>query len=116
MDTHTAKPNSVTLRAILIGMACVVLFCAYVPYNDYSVQGTFLAGNHFPIGAVFLLVIFVLVINVALKLVSRGSGLSPSELATIWCIMLVTIGIPTVGPPRGEGERTPAAGQDLAMG
>lgn len=100
MDGHIPKPQSVTLRAVLIGLACVVLLCAYVPYNDYCVQGTFLAGNHFPIGAVFLLVIFVLVINVALKLVTKGPGLSSSELATIWCVMLVTIGVPTVGLAR----------------
>jgi hypothetical protein len=100
MDDHISKPHGVTLRATLIGLACVVLLCAYVPYNDYYVQGTFLAGNHFPIGAVFLLVIFVLVINVVLKLVTKGPGLSTSELATIWCIMVVTIGIPTVGLAR----------------
>lgn len=100
VDDHISKPRSVTLRAVLIGLACVVLLCAYVPYNDYYVQGTFLAGNHFPIGAVFLLVVFVLVINVVLKMVTRGSGLRPGELATIWCIMLVTIGIPTVGLAR----------------
>jgi hypothetical protein len=83
-----------------MGFACVVLLCAYVPYNDYYVQGTFLAGNHFPIGAVFLLALLVLVINVALKLIKKGAELSTSELATIWCIMLVTIGIPTVGLAR----------------
>lgn len=100
MDEQAQRPNSITFRAILIGLGCVVLLCAYVPYNDYWVQGTFLAGNHFPIGAVFLLAIFVLVINVALKLVTKGPGLSPSELVTIWCMMLVTIGIPTVGLAR----------------
>ncbi|MFC1713031.1 DUF6785 family protein [Candidatus Poribacteria bacterium] len=100
MDEHIPKPQGLTIRAILIGLACVVLLCAYVPYNDYYVQGTFLAGNHFPIGAVFLLAIFVLVINVLLKLVWKGVELKPGELATIWCMMTVTIGIPTVALAR----------------
>ena len=37
---------------------------------------------------------------VLIKLINRRSGLRTSELATIWCMMLVTIGIPTVGLAR----------------
>ena len=90
----------VTFRAVLIGTVCVIGFCVVVPYNDFSVGGTFLAGNHFPIGAVVLLLFFVLLLNPLLKWCRQSWTLSEGELATIWCMMIVSIGIPTVGLAR----------------
>jgi hypothetical protein len=100
MQSKNTHQHPVTLRATLIGLACVVMFCFVVPYNDFFIEGTFLAGNHFPIGAMFLLLFFLLCLNPTLKSIRKSWGLRESELATIWCMMIVSIGIPTVGLAR----------------
>ena len=92
--------QGVTFRAVLIGLACVILFCVVVPYNDFFIEGTFLAGNHFPIGAMFLLLFFLLCLNPLLKSIRHSWMLREGELVTIWCMMIVSIGIPTVGLAR----------------
>ena len=43
-----AFQHDISLRSIVIGLACVVLFCIVVPYNDFLIEGTFLAGNRYP--------------------------------------------------------------------
>ena len=91
---------TVTSRAVLVGLACTVVFCFVVPYNDFFIEGTFLAGNHFPIGAMFLLIVFLLCLNPCLKAVRSSWAFRESELVVIWCMMIVSIGIPTVGLAR----------------
>ena len=89
--------HDISPRSVVIGLVCVVLFCIVVPYNDFLIEGTFLAGNHFPIGSVFLLLLTLLLVNPVLKVIRHKWMLSETELITIWCMMLVSIGIPTVG-------------------
>ena len=92
--------HDISPRSVVIGLVCVVLFCIVVPYNDFLIEGTFLAGNHFPIGSVFLLMLTLLLVNPVLKVIRHKWMLSETELITIWCMMLVSIGIPTVGLAR----------------
>lgn len=87
----------VTLRAIIIGVICVVILTWITPYNDYYVGGTYVAGNHLPIGACFVLLILVLLINPFLKRSRPNRELSPAELITIWCMMIVASGITSSG-------------------
>jgi len=105
--TSNSTTDGLTLRSIIIGLLLVVLFCLLIPYNDFYIEGTFLAGNHFPIGAMFLLILILFIINPLLNLLSTGKNehrrnwmLSETELVTIWCMMLVSISIPTVGLAR----------------
>ena len=56
-----------SVRAILIGLALVIIQTAITPYNDYYLQGTDIAGNHFPLGTVFTLIFLTLVVNPILK-------------------------------------------------
>ena len=42
---YSQTANSPTLRSIIIGLLLVILFCAVIPYNDFYIEGTFLAGN-----------------------------------------------------------------------
>ena len=65
-DLTQSRYNSITLRSILIGLFWVILLVSIVPYNDFYLGGAFLAGNHFPIGPVFILLILVLLVNVVL--------------------------------------------------
>ena len=86
-----------TLRAVIIGIALVIIQTAVTPYNDYYLQGTDISGNHFPLGAIFALIILTLGVNPALKKITPKVGLHPGELMTIWVMMVVTSAIPSKG-------------------
>lgn len=86
-----------TLRALLLGLALVVVQTAITPYNDYYLQGTDIAGNHFPLGAVFTLIFLTLVINPILKKAFPRATLNPAELIVIWVMMGVSSAIPSKG-------------------
>ena len=86
-----------TVRAILIGLALVILQTAITPYNDYYLQGTDIAGNHFPLGAVFILIFLTLFVNPILKKVLPRAMLNPKELIVIWVMMVVSSAIPSKG-------------------
>ena len=92
--------SSVSFRAVFIGLFCATIECLLAPYNDYVIRNIFLAGGHFPVGPFFILIIFVLGINVILKHINPKSAFSPGELITIWCIMLAPAGIPSSGMMR----------------
>ncbi|MCY4567868.1 MAG: hypothetical protein OXD49_06110, partial [Candidatus Poribacteria bacterium] len=79
---HPPHPahTGLTLRSVLIGMGGVVCQCFATPYNDFHVGGTYLAGNHLPIAVVFVMLIFVLSINVLLKKLKPGTELQGGEL------------------------------------
>ncbi|MCE2413920.1 hypothetical protein J4G07_07950 [Candidatus Poribacteria bacterium] len=94
--THLAH-TGLTLRSVLIGMGGVICQCFATPYNDFHVGGTYLAGNHLPIAVVFVMLIFVLSINVLLKKLKPGTELQGGELLIIWGMMVVASGIPSSG-------------------
>ena len=87
-------------RAVFIGLVCAAFFCAFTPYNDFAIGATFIAGNQFPIGALFVLIALVGVVNVALWKFRPGAAFSQGELLTIWTMMLVASGLPTSGMMR----------------
>ena len=96
---QTTPPThaGITARSLLIGMIGVICQCLATPYNDFHVGGTYLAGNHLPIAVVFVMLVFVLGINVFLKRLKPGTELQGSELLIIWGMMLVASGIPSSG-------------------
>jgi len=61
------------------------------------VNGTYVAGNHFPIGAFFVLLLLILLVNPVLKKSTPDRELSPAELLTIWGMMIIASGIPSSG-------------------
>ena len=89
--------TGLTARSILIGMAAVICQCLVTPYNDFHVGGTYLAGNHLPIAVVFVMLVFILSVNVLLKKLKPGTELQGGELLIIWGMMLVASGIPSSG-------------------
>ena len=86
-----------TLRAAIIGVTLVIIQTAITPYNDYYLQGTDISGNHFPLGAIFTLIVLTLGINPILKKARPKAGLTPEELITIWVMMVVSSAIPSKG-------------------
>ncbi len=86
-----------TVRALLLGLALVIVQTAITPYNDYYLQGTDIAGNHFPLGSVFTLIFLTFVINPILKRVFPRATLNPAELIVVWVMMGISSAIPSKG-------------------
>ena len=100
LDLTPSRHNSITLRSILIGLFWAILLVSIVPYNDFYLGGTFLAGNHFPIGPVFILLILVLFVNAVLLKIKPIWALSDAEITTVWCMMLGASGLSSTGVMR----------------
>jgi len=92
--------GGITLRAVLIGLFFVILASYITPYNDYYVHNNFFAGNHLPIGSIFILIVLVLGVNVVIRAINPRKALSPVELITIWIMIAVASGIPSSGLSR----------------
>ena len=75
----------------------MVLLCAITPYNNYFLQNSKIAGNHLPVESIFALLFLVLFINVPLRKLKEQLTLSPAELTTIWIMLIVAVGIPSMG-------------------
>ncbi len=84
-----------TPRAVAIGLLAVVLIAVATPYSDLVMQGTWIGLTAFPISAFFLLLIIAAVINVVPR--RLGVGLTTGELLVVYCMMLVSAGIPSFG-------------------
>ncbi len=93
-----ARARPVTLRAVLIGLALGLALGAITPTNDNVFHNTFLAGNHFPLGAFMALSFLALLGNQVLRLFrGRIPLLSRGELITVWCMLIASSGIPSSG-------------------
>jgi hypothetical protein len=97
---HDVAEKAVTLRAVLIGIVCAMFFCAVTPYNDFKIAATYIAGTQFPIGALFVLLFLVGVVNVALRKWAPGKAFRRGELLTVWTLILVASGLPSSGMMR----------------
>jgi len=84
-----------TPRALLIGAACVIFLSIAAPFSDLVMSGTWIAGAHLPIGALFVFLVMVVGINPLLK--KFRIALSQSELLLVYCMMIVGAGIPVTG-------------------
>jgi Family of unknown function (DUF6785)/Domain of unknown function (DUF6784) len=87
----------VSRRALIVGVVLSVLCGLLIPYLDHYVQGTFVGGQHLPPGAVFALLVLVLVVNPALRLLSRKLPLTRAELLLIYAMLLVSTLVPGHG-------------------
>jgi len=88
--------HPVTLRSVLIGFVFVVLLCGITPYNNDYLQNARIAGNHLPVGSIFVLLFLVFCINVPLRRFRPKSALTATELATIWIMLIATLAIPGI--------------------
>ncbi|MEW6357441.1 MAG: DUF6785 family protein [Planctomycetota bacterium] len=100
IDFRKQTGGGVTFRAVVLGLLLVSFLSAVVPYSDYYLHNTPLTGNHFPIGVVFLFLVLCLGVNTVVRRFFRGAELSPAELLTVWCMMLVSAGLASTGLAR----------------
>ena len=92
--------GGMTRRAVAIGLACAAFFAAFTPYNDIKIGATMIAGNQFPVGALFVELVLVFMVNVLLRRWQSRWAFTAAELLTVWVLILVASGIPSGGMMR----------------
>jgi len=92
---HSRRP--VTARAVLLGLLFSLALGAITPTNDFALGNTFIAGNHFPLGAFIVLLVLAVPVNLLLRGTHIVRPLRTGELVTVWCMILVSSGIPSSG-------------------
>jgi hypothetical protein len=80
----------------LIGLVFVVLLCGITPYNNDYLQNARIAGNHLPVGSIFVLLFLVFCVNVLLRKLGPRFALTATELTTIWIMLIATLAIPGI--------------------
>lgn len=83
-----------TKRALVISLLIVAVMAAIQPWNDFYFGNTYIQGNHFPIGVVFVLALFVAFINPLVRMVRPAWAFKGGELLSIWCIVVVGMSVP----------------------
>jgi hypothetical protein len=87
----------ITLRAIIIGLVASFIIGAGEPFTVLHIQASALCADYSTGAAVFLFFILVFLINLFLKKVMPRFYLKPSELITVYIMMLVACAIPSWG-------------------
>jgi hypothetical protein len=84
-----------TWRAFTVGLLCVVAVALLDPYVGFNKGYGWTTQGHFPVAAVFLLVVLTIGVNSLLKLIRRKAVLKQAELMLIWCMLLVGCAFPS---------------------
>lgn len=89
----------IRISAILVGLLLVGGICAISPYNNYFLENSRLAGNHLPVGSILGLLLLVFIVNLPLRFLrwSRHFSFTSLELTVIWMMLIVAVGIPSMG-------------------
>ncbi|MFB3881238.1 MAG: DUF6785 family protein [Armatimonadota bacterium] len=90
------RRGGLTWRSLLLGLLLAAALVAITPHNDYIVGNTYIAGNHFPVGAVAVLLLLS-VLNYALSRLRRRPLLTARETAVVYILVMVTSGLPSTG-------------------
>ncbi len=86
-----------TVRSIILGLLAAAFITATGYVNDQILKSTYMVGNHLPISVFGLLILFLLVFNPLLKMISPKLALAPKELAVILGAALISCSIPNSG-------------------
>jgi len=97
MKSEGERKERIPVRAVLVGVALVSALSLAVPYTDIYMEASELAGCHFGVGPLSLLIFLVVAVNPLLKIISRRLAFSAGELLIILAMMLVAVGIPSYG-------------------
>ncbi len=92
-----APRGPITLRALLLGLCMSIILGIITPANDMALGNTFMAGNHFPLGAFLVLLLVSIPVNRLLRLTRVIRPLSAGEVIVVWCMCLASSGIPCSG-------------------
>ena len=90
-------PRRFTFRSFVVGTLLSFFISIAAPYSDALIKGSWMAGTFGTGAALFLLFIFVGIVNTLLKIVKRGMAFEATELVTIYIMMIVSSSIVAVG-------------------
>ena len=99
MKSNNTPNTKIRFPVIIVGILLVGAMCAITPYNNYFLQNSKIAGNHLPVGSIFGILLLVFIVNVPLrKLMKSGRfAFSAPELTVVWMMLIVAVGIPSMG-------------------
>jgi len=83
--------------AILLGLLAAGVLAGITHFNDWVIGSTFLIGNFLPIAVFGGLVIFLLLVNPLLRMISRSASLSSRQLAVIVALAFFASTVPASG-------------------
>lgn len=84
------------VRAVLVGLICVLALVIVTPYSDFFQMGSLIAADHLPIGVLTLFVV-LLALNALLRAGCRRWAFHRRELLLVYVMMLCGAGIPSFG-------------------
>ncbi len=70
-----------SIKGVITGILLALFISAFTYFNDAIVRGTFLIGNHLPLGIFGIVIIFLLLLNPVLRAINRKWPLTAGELA-----------------------------------
>ena len=82
-------------RAFILGLLAVIAVGLLDPYTSFYKNYGWNTQSHFPAAAGFLLVVFTVGLNAAVKLLRKRSALRRAELMLIWCMLIVGCAVPS---------------------
>lgn len=86
-----------TVRSVILGLLAAIVICGVTFFNDMVMDGTHLVGNYVPVSVFGGLLLFVLLANPLLGLISKGLRLKGRELAVAAAIVLFACYVPGRG-------------------
>ncbi len=95
--TLPAAPERGLRRPLAVGLVGVAALCVTTVYADLALQGSWIAHNALPIGALTLFLLLVAVGNRLAAWARPGWALARSEALLVYAMLLVASGIPSVG-------------------
>jgi len=89
-----APDRAVTLRAVLLGLGCVAFLSLVTPYCYLVLQGSEIAANHLPAGALVIFLLLVAVLGGGIRWLQPRLLLSRGETLLVYVMMLVASAVP----------------------
>ncbi len=97
LSDESAHSRGVTPRVVALCLLLAVIFGYIIPVIDVKLSNTFLGAAHLPPGAIAVLLILLLVVNPALKMLSRRGGFARNEVLTVYISCLFSCLVPGHG-------------------
>jgi hypothetical protein len=94
LTLDSAAGRVFTARALLIGLGCVIFLSVATPYTYLVMQGSEIAANHLPAGALVIFLLLMVPVNALLIRLRQRWALSRGELLVVYAMMLIASAIP----------------------
>ncbi|MDK1030820.1 MAG: hypothetical protein QGD94_02320 [Planctomycetia bacterium] len=89
--------RGISVRSVLLGLLFIVCISIIEPYSRIFKGNTPLIGNNFPMVVIFLLILLVVCVNPILRVLTRRSHFSSSELLVIFGLTYTACCVPGQG-------------------